>query len=429
MPLEFGTISAVAGLLGLSAKDLWESVEKRRQTARAQQLQAVLAKKQHLRHAGIVRKALAAYYDEPRLKPSGLGLYRVRIDGWDVETAIATRANWIRQRVALGSSAERCTLVRTAEPRIQAPQRMVESYIESADAQEKPLWNGRVYRLRSINFDNRKLCAEFAVAQFFQFLFTHGLLSEELEDALESTDGHVPDVVARAHELLPLRQALLGSGAQVADLSSRFAVGGPDVLVALARPSPHDDFALLLQHRSSIVSGDAGMLAVIPMGYHAPIVDAEAEVPVSSSVYREFFEELCGGEEAIRDTRRFSPDWYFQQCPAVGWFRRNRGAYELTCTSFGISLAIGGAQFSVLLAVSSEQYWAAHERDLVANWETDLLGGRHVVSSRDRKRISELLHRSDWNAGSIMSFAEGLLLLKERYPSRVDLPTMECGLL
>lgn len=166
-------------------------------------------------------------------------------------------------------------------------------------------------------------------------------------------------ILANTSALLPLRQELLRDGQQLLDFPSRFVVGGPDVLVALARPAPLNDFALLIQRRSLRVSGDQGLVAVVPMGYHQHSINSEVEVALSHTVFREFYEELCGGVEVIKDTARFLPDWFFHQCPSLGWFRDNRGGYELVCTAFGISLGPGNAQFAVTLAVPNERFWTS----------------------------------------------------------------------
>lgn len=378
--LDLGAISAIAGLLGVSAKELKACIIEARKTTKANEVQKRLRSLQHLRRTGMVKKALAAYYDG-RLASSGLGHYRIAIGASRIDTALATKTEWIHRRVKLDSPCERCTLAQSVKPAILAPKNLSRRYMKWADGTNMSLWNAPIYRLLSLEFVGQALQANFGLIDFFDYLFTYGLLCEEMEEAFVDKGKTVEDIRDDAEALLPLRCRLLGNGQQLLDFPSRLVVGGPDVLVALARPAPFDDFALLIQRRSSQVSGDQGLVAVIPMGYHQHSINSEVEVGLSHTVFREFYEELCGGEEVIKDTARFRPDWFLSQSPALRWFRDNRGAYELTCTAFGISLGPGNAQFAATLAVPNEGFWAAYGDALVTNYEVDRESdGRYIIS-------------------------------------------------
>ena len=62
---------------------------------------------------------------------------------------------------------------------------------------------------------------------------------------------------------------------------------------------------------------------VIKQIFHQPIVDPQNELNFAQTFYREMYEELFGGAEAIKESRRLLHDWYMYASPPLNWLKRN----------------------------------------------------------------------------------------------------------
>ena len=218
-----------------------------------------------------------------------------------------------------------------------------------------------------------------------------------------------------------MREALLPCVDSIKNLSNRLGVGGPSVVFAMARGVPHNDFLILLQIRSAKVTDSQGRLAVLPQGFHQPLLNhPESEVNLSWTVYREIFEEIYGGKEAIRNSQRLAHDWYMEEHPPMSYFIGHEGAFNNELVGFGLNARTGGYECSVLLSVLDTWYcrtYASQMRPLT--WETDKC---IQLSTKNKAQILELLTNGNWASESLFAITESLLRLREIDPRRVDLP-------
>ena len=212
------------------------------------------------------------------------------------------------------------------------------------------LWPGPTYRLLDHGTD-QNLHFLFSMTDFVKFRLTTGLLPYELSDALADYQGRIDDILANAPSALTVRGFLLPDLLSLIDFRSRICVGGIGVVFALARGAPDNDFVIPIQIRSDKVSDTQGQYALLPKATHQPIVGAIQEVNVHWTIFREVFEEVFGGEEAESGSKRMKFDWYFDEHPALEYFRSHEGTYNLEITGYGINAIGGNYDLATLLAV------------------------------------------------------------------------------
>ncbi|MDA2919002.1 hypothetical protein MYX76_05830 [Desulfobacterota bacterium AH_259_B03_O07] len=176
-------------------------------------------------------------------------------------------------------------------------------------------------------------------------------------------------MIFNKNKYLPLRQKLLPDGSTLANLKTRMSAGGVNVLFAMARGEPYNDFVIPIQRQSRTVSDCQTMISVIPKALHQAMIDPLAEVKLSSTAYRELYDEHFGGIEIQRGARRLRHDWFFEESEPVKWFRYHQGAYKLECICFGLNLPMGNYEFGILLLVRYTSYWEAFSHLLLTNWE------------------------------------------------------------
>ena len=426
--LDPGLIATIAGLLGISIRDLasaLKTAQRKRGDEDERATAAVrIANNARVVRDGLVTKALARYYTPGNLELGNLVPYAFNVDELRIDTAVASRVDWIELSVELDGDQERCQLIPATPLEAQIPQESVAHLLASIEQMGLRIWSAPIYRLVDLDLSTSHLAASFALDNFLSYRFTIGLLRDELIQALIAADFNIDKVISSRTELLPLRQQLLTDGSSFADFRGRMCAGGLAVLFAIARPKPHSDFVIPIQRRSRLVAEAQGMLCVIPRAFHQPMVDSHAEINPSFTAYRELYEELFSGEEVEKDVRRLKADWFFQECEPLRWFRDYKGAYNLECTSFGVSLVSGNYEFGILLAVRDEDFWRQYGHWLVTNWEVSEVGGL-LVSSSDPQQLANLIQMPEWDGAGLFSFVEGLKRLKMLEPKRVNLPNME----
>lgn len=424
-----GTIATIAGILGLSIKDLVSALTKawsrhtdeERKIIAAARIDAGL----QIIHKGLLEKLLLDYYSYDLSRETDLATYSFRVDETEVDTTVVTKSSWINLNVPLGGERESCELVEKDVPHV--PKIGLDKTAEIlASIQERgiQIWNDPIYRLVDIELTQDQIKASFARDEFFQYRLTIGALLDEALQALIDTEFNIERVIAEKPNSLPMRQELLPGVCELADLKTRICAGGINVLFAMARGAPYHDFAIPIQRRSRAVSDGQSRISVIPKAFHQPMIDPRAEVNLSSTVYRELYEELFGGLEAEKGPRRLRPDWFFGEFEPLKWFLNHHGAYELECTCFGLNLITGNYDFGILLAVRDESYWKEFSHLLMTNWEV-LDSSEPVVSSKNSHQLSSLIQRSEWATEGLFSFVEGLKRLGVLDRKKVNLPDIE----
>ena len=317
----------------------------------------------------LTTEVLSHYYTPGILKNGNLEQYVYRIGKKHVRLPSAIRKEWLDLAIPLSGlskggehikfqkSGELSELSPISIPDIQMPSEFVMSQLRDIEQSEMRLNNLLSYHLVGLDIQPDQMRVSFSLSDFFRYRFTAGFLPDEIYEALVSTNLDVEKVVADRERLLPLRQQMLSDGASLVNFKSRMCIGGPVVLLAIARPKPDDDYVIHVKRRSAKVALTPRQLTLVPQGFHQPMVDNYDEVDVSFSALREFYEELLGGVEAERNFTRVKSDWFVDECEPLRWLRENPNSYTLECTHFGIDLDAGRYAFGILFVISDENFW------------------------------------------------------------------------
>jgi hypothetical protein len=275
-----------------------------------------------------------------------------------------------------------------------------------------------LYRLLRIDIGKGALAGDLGLVPFVRYALTMDLLEAELIDA----------IAAGRPEALPLRDRLLPDVASVLDLSGRLCSGGALALCAIARPATTHhpaDYVFLVQERSGRVLNAARRLAVIPKGFHEPLVDYQADAQIGATLRREMEEELFGRadvdstEGELRSTDPMHPG---RLSDPMRWLTQDPGRLRMECTGFGLNLVSGNCEFAGLIVIEDEEFWPRFGGQITANWES---GALRQYSSMDRRLITDLIGDVAWSNEGLFALLQGLRRLAETGGSRVDLPTIE----
>ncbi|SFR27367.1 hypothetical protein SAMN04488564_11116 [Lentzea waywayandensis] len=368
-----------------------------------------------------VAQALADYYGRGS---DGYGRYAARFGDVEADTSVFTRSDWLDLNCPLIATHDRLKLMRAAgaapvsldeEAFDQATQRLAESLALGIRFVNMPL-----YRLLGVDMHRESLGGTVGVSSFVEYIVTMDLLEGELVDALA---GGV-----RAGEL-PLRDRYLPDLDTVLDVGGRLTAGGTLALCAFARPADPfrgpADYVLLVQERSGHVINAARRLAVIPKGFHQPLVDFRADAQVGATLRREMEEELFGRHDidnTVGDQRSADPMHPSRLSEPMRWLLGEPGRLRMECTGFGLNLVSGNFEFPSLIVVDDEEFWQRYGGQIEANWETANL---RQYSSADAELVEELAADTAWSNEGLFALLQGLRRLKEIGGSRVNVPTIE----
>jgi transcriptional regulator with XRE-family HTH domain len=363
-------------------------------------------------------EAIARYYGGP---PGGSMLYRAQIGDRRVATSILTRPAWLDTAVPLGGDAESARFVPphlakrpnlTSDGLAAAVQRLAGVEVNGTVMVNNPL-----YQLLDVDVSPGALSATFTTVDFAD----HALTTELIEGELIAAIGQFRDD-------LPLRDAYLPTIDATFDLRYRACVGGVVSLLAIARRRENiRDYVLFTQERSSTVLNLAGKLATIPKGFHQPTGEPAYEVLPSSTVRREFEEELLGRQELeqIEPHMHSHVDLLHAQhlTEPMAWLLDRPDSFRVECTGFGFNLVTGNYEFAGLVVVDDEDWWDRFGHLVESNWEAERVN-RH--STLDTAGLEALVGDPRWGNESLFCLLQGLRRLGEvGQPDRVAVPTIE----
>lgn len=416
-----GVVVLVIGALGKWAR--FRHGERRNQRERAHRDHRN-AQRSAIVKRGLPDRTLTELYGN-RLTDD-LAMFTVTVDGQTIASALATRPSWLNLQARLDT--ESCKL--SSAPAISPEHQLqdiepmhVKKLRERLKQLQPKMWQADIYRLTHVDISDDHIVAEFAISDFMSHMDVNGLISLETEEALIDAGLDVKEVVRRADRVLPIREAVMGSGGQIEDLTSRLCAVGVSVLFATARPSPHNDYVFYTVRRSTRVALGPGMLAPVPQGIHQPLDDRFNNSSISDTVYRELYEELFRGKEVMHGGRQFHHRWFLDQSPALRWIHDNakKCTQEIICC--GYNLMTGNCEFGVLIAIHDPTFWITFESEMATNWESTVYG---VYSTKDAERITDLLLNPELVREGRAVVVEGLQRLREIDGSRVALPSIPC---
>lgn len=342
-------------------------------------------------------KALFDYYPEHTVLSAGYRFVSFSVGDDLIRIPVVTPVDGFGLQVPLLAGNE--TLVDSPlPPPPPIDPDIVKQYSDRLLASGARLWDDDLFCITSFRSPNQTLHASIGTGRFLAYRLSVGLLRDELILAARNNDWS-----------LPLRARIAPDVATLTDFSHRLAGGGVHTLCAFRRPAPDDDYLILLQQRSTLVSEARNSLGVVPMAFHQPPHQSCAPLDPRSpaaTALREVFEEIFGGEEGTQ----------FLHHPAIDWLLQHQSRIHLELTSFYISLVSGNYDFGTVLVVPDPDFWRAFSEQLQHSWES-----HHFlpVSSRDRVRLEEFLRSPNWEGQALGTFVEGLLRLRQIDAGRV----------
>jgi hypothetical protein len=367
-----------------------------------------------------IAHSLRDYYDRGI---DEFGTYGARYDhDGNALTSVLTSARWLDLECALTPKNDRLTVVSgVTDPGAEldelvadhATQRLAEIVTLGFRLVDTPM-----YRLLRIDIGNGTLAGDLGLIPFVRYALTMDLLEGEMIDA----------VAAGRPSALPLRDRLLPDVASVIDVSSRVCSGGALALCAIARSATaHSpaDYVLLVQERSGRVLNAARRLAVIPKGFHEPLVDFQADAQIGATLRREMEEELFGRtdtdstEAELLSTDPMHPS---RLSEPMRWLTEDPGRLRMECTGFGLNLVSGNCEFAGLIVIEDEEFWPRFGGHISANWES---GALRQYSSLDRRLITDLIGDVAWSNEGLFAMLQGLRRLRQIGGHRVDVPDIE----
>lgn len=351
---------------------------------------------------------------------------RVRQPGREpVATAFYSRPEWIRLCVPVDSVI--CDLSDSDPPTQEDPDPIYAKLIESALLfRNVELWSDPCFRL--IGYDvaatgARLRFAESDTTRYLHYRFAAGLMSDELNDAARE---HTADqILANREHLLPRRCLWMPDNSAIENATRRFSPGGVATLFAVARGAPHHDYLVPLHVRSAAVAENRGLGSVSFNGYHQWFVNREDETHLRWTIFRELYEEVFGGTEARRPSKRVKHDWYFDE-PYINFFRKPSGSVISELVGFGFNALVGNWECATLLVVQDEEYWEQYGSRMQYGWEAEEV---IAVSTKHICQWQQALQMR-WAGDSLVALLDGLRRLHELAPNRFgfavdDLATIE----
>jgi hypothetical protein len=362
--------------------------------------------------------------------PSGeLRAFSAEVDDRQVSTSVLTRADWTGLRMTLGQGEDQLTLADQGRPELEelapdaaeaAARRISEILATDTRLVETPL-----YRLDHIDVGTGRLSGSLSMTTFTRYALTLDLLERETLDA----------VSAGTPEAQPLRRHYLPDLDAVTGLDRRLCAGGPLALFAAARPGSRfrrnePDYVLLIQQRSGKVLNAANRLAVIPKGFHEPLVDFSDDAQLSATLEREMEEELFGRADVDStegERRQADPFHLSRLSEPMRWLidHNTPDQWRMECTGFGLNLVSGNYEFASLIVIDNEEWWERFGGHVEANWESD---GLRRYSTQDQAGLARLVHDDTWSNEGLFALLLGLQRLAEIGGARVKLPRMKVGI-
>jgi transcriptional regulator with XRE-family HTH domain len=410
-------ISWLAGHSDMAFEQLYEAV-----CVEIERLEQEPSSARHARahERGLVSRsniadAVRAYYGASE------AWFQVRFGGGELRSSMVTRSEWLDVAVSLGGDDEIVSFGAPSSDRIHLGPLEVDAAIRRLAATELAgtvLYESPLYRLLDVDLRRGRLAGALTSVAFSE----HALTTELME-------GELLDAIAVGSDRLPLRDRYLPSLASVWDLAGRRCVGGPVTLLAVARGSERGapDYMLFTQKRSPTVLNLAGSLAVLPKGFHQPMREPAREARLSTTIEREFEEELLGRadlEQIVSTARRpADPLHESQVTEPLAWLHDRPGTHRVECTGLGFNALTSNYEFACLIVVHDEEWWRRFGHLVVANWESD---GLYRHSSLDTSGLARLVFDPRWGNESLFSLVQGLRRLREvGDPHRLAIPPID----
>ncbi len=419
-------IAIIAGLLGISGLEILKSAKKHLKNLQKSQTEKKKMRRielfQRILEDGLHTEVLEKLYQKESLKEQNLSSLAVEIEGKRVLPGIVGKPDWLTTEVDLRSN-QNYELVEATNNIENLPKQICGKSLAEIEFYGLKIWDQPIYRLINADIGKSHLSVKFSLGKQDSFLMYRlglGSLWGELMQGLVDTENNVDALVQYREKYLPRRCTLLPDVGTVARYKKRMCVGGIHATVAIQRKD-EEDFVIPVQQRSSIVGSGQGLITAIPEAYHQPMIFADTELPFKQTFYREFYEELLGGEEVGKKSCHLCSDWYIKSSKALQWLQQPDANYKLIMTGFGFNLMSGNYEVALLCIIKDTTFWNNYRHLLVTNWETT----EHMLpllSTKDDDALTRMLSRNDWTGSGLFSVARALTYLKMTEPKHVNIP-------
>ena len=210
---------------------------------------------------------------------------------------------------------------------------------------------------------------------------------------------------------LPKRAKYLDSIDMLLNMNQRICAGG---IITMLAARTNNDIAIVAQRRSARVSDEPNLLTLIPRAFHESIISPEKEFELQSTVYRECYEELLGGDDQVGP--HMEPDFYLAENKAIRELVEGRGTnHILKPISLFWDLFRGNFIVAYCLYIKDASWWSQHGRAMKVNWEYS--DKEKITAARaSRSEVIRLINRKDWANDSYFAFIEGLRWLCTQEP-------------
>lgn len=412
---SIGIISSVAGILGLTVKDLIEKVRNRKRGLNPKEVISWYENRKYLASQNAINEVLVRYYGEyGNLKP-----HKFSIDG-----KIYTNSLYIDPRFS-SVNQTMLTIPMSLEESVSTSQDIetLQNYATDIIAKfdmlvdlkkMKEFHNEPIYILSNLK-EKPDFSLKFARVDYLQYRFTTGLLEDELIDALVKSDGDVDKLLGNSDKLMPIRKKIIPNTESLRNLRNRYSQTG---IVSAFALRTREDFKIMYQIRSGKVGDKHGAISLIPRAFHSYVVNEEKEVNMHWTVLRELYEELFDGDDAAKDVKFLNHDWYFEKLDQMRWFKEHDSFY-LEGLTFGADTFQGGYSMGTLLCIFDSWYYEKYKDYLMKSWESEKV---FILSTKDTEGIKKIFDNSNTLGDTKAYFVDALLRLKEIDPSKVALP-------
>lgn len=329
---------------------------------------------------------------------------RATVAGGPLRLSMLTSTAWMHPTV-LGSAGERIRYEPPALSTVRLDQLTLKAAVgrlARAEVDRTVMVNNPLYRLVDAN-PAAGLTATFTTVDFAEYALTADMLGEELVDDL------VSDTYALSGRL---RDRWLPDATAALAWADRVCVGGPNVLVAVARPERpggRRDYVLFVQERSTSVVNQPGALAVIPKAFHQPVGEEAEEVALSATVQRELEEELLGRADlellASGGARHVDPLHPQHRTAPLAWLLAHPDAFRAECLGLALNMTSGSYDYPCLFVVEDEDWWGRFGHLIEANWEADRV---RRWSTLDTEGLTVLARHPRWSNEGLFALLCGL---------------------
>lgn len=343
------------------------------------------------------------------------------INGHRLHMGMLTDPAWL-QPTALGGDRERFRFVPYGPSTANLDEVTAAAAVTrlaAAEVHRTVMVDNPLYRLLDVDMSDG-VTATMTTVPFAEYALTGDMLGDELADQL-ITGGPSP-----------LRDRFLPDVTAALDIRSRVCVGGPNVLVAVARPAREAgpaDYVLFVQERSVNVVNQPGALAVVPKAFHQPTGEAADEVALSTTIRRELEEELLGREdlEQLVQTAHSAVDPMHPEhnTRPLAWLLDHPDVFRLEACGFALNMVTGSFDFPCLAVVDDPAWWTEFGHLVEANWEADRV---RRYSTLDTGGLAALIEDPCWSNEGLFALLCGLVRLGEVGDSgRLALPEITVG--